>query len=89
MAEYQARMLAISLAGHDKGTCYIVLEQDEEWVGLVDGKKRSLSRPKKKNRKHIQLISQLPPELLRRMGAINDDTDARKILADYAKTRNQ
>ena len=34
----EAGMLAISRAGHDKDTCYIVWDMDETYVWLVDGR---------------------------------------------------
>ena len=49
-------LLAKSKAGHDKGHIYVVCQADEAYVYLADGKMRTLSNPKKKKRKHIQLI---------------------------------
>ena len=50
-------MLAKSKAGHDKGQTYMIYDVDETYVYLVDGKIRQMDNPKKKKRKHIQLIS--------------------------------
>ena len=47
-------MYARSLAGHDKGRLYIILETDDIYVYLCDGELRPLDKPKKKKRKHIQ-----------------------------------
>ena len=49
-------MLARSKAGHDKGHVYIIVETDATCVYLVDGKIRTLDKPKKKKKKHVQLI---------------------------------
>lgn len=49
-------MLAKSKAGHDKGHIYVIIEIDETYVYLVDGKIRTLDNPKKKKRKHVQVI---------------------------------
>ena len=46
---------AVSLAGHDKGTTYLVIKQENDSVYLVDGKFHPLAKPKKKNQKHIRL----------------------------------
>ena len=43
-----------SVAGHDKETYYIVTEEENEIVFLCDGKNKTLSNPKKKNKKHIE-----------------------------------
>ena len=49
-------MFATSKAGHDKGNVYFIIREDQEYVYLVDGKLRTLDKPKKKNKKHIQII---------------------------------
>ena len=49
-------MLAKSRAGHDKGHLYVIYNADETYVYLVDGKTRTIDKPKKKKRKHVQII---------------------------------
>ena len=49
-------MLAKSKAGHDKGHIYVINRVDETYVYLVDGGLRTLNNPKKKKRKHVQII---------------------------------
>ena len=49
-------VLARATAGHDKGTLYVICDADDTYVYLVDGKKRMLANPKKKKRKHLQMI---------------------------------
>ena len=46
MREWKSEMLAISRAGHDKDTVYVVLESDENYFWLADGKRRLLETPK-------------------------------------------
>ena len=46
--------LAKSLAGHDKGDFFVIMEETDEYVLLVDGKLRPFKKPKRKNKKHIQ-----------------------------------
>ena len=41
-------MLVRSLAGHEKDRLYIIIRQDEEYVWLVDGRNRTMEKPKKK-----------------------------------------
>lgn len=53
-------LLAISKAGHDKGTLYVILKEDKEYTYLCDGKLRKLENPKKKSKKHIQIIKTIP-----------------------------
>ena len=49
-------MLAKSQAGHDKGQLYVIYGVDETYLYLVDGKIRTINKPKKKKRKHVQII---------------------------------
>ena len=50
MRELETGMFARSLAGHDKGRLYVVLETAGDSVLVADGKYRTLDRPKRKNR---------------------------------------
>ena len=56
MEEIRPGMLAYSLAGHDKGSLYYIVKADEKFVWLSDGKLKDTASPKRKNRKHIQVI---------------------------------
>ncbi len=49
-------MFATSMAGHDKGKLYIIIREDEEYVYLTDGRLKPVEAPKKKKKKHIQII---------------------------------
>lgn len=83
MREWKSEMLAISRAGHDKDTVYVVLERDDTWLWLADGKRRLLETPKKKKYKHVQVVKHLPEELLAQMQSITLDAHVRKILKNY------
>ena len=48
--------LAKSKAGHDKDQFYFIIQEDKEFVYLVDGKIKKVENPKKKKKKHIQII---------------------------------
>ena len=56
MVMYEAGMLARSKAGHDKAKMYIIKEVDDTYVYLVDGRIRTLVHPKKKKKKHVQIV---------------------------------
>ena len=47
---------ATSIAGHDHNNIYVIIDADDEYVYLVDGKRRKVNNPKKKKLKHVQLI---------------------------------
>lgn len=56
MERYKAGMLARSKAGHDAGRIYVIIDTDDAYVYLADGRIRTLDKPKKKKKKHVQLI---------------------------------
>lgn len=58
MDRWEKGMLAKSLAGHDEGRIYIILKADDTYVYLTDGDIKKLDHPKKKKKKHVQLIKQ-------------------------------
>ena len=47
---------ATSIAEHDHNKIYVIIDADDEYVYLVDGKIRKVNNPKKKKLKHVQLI---------------------------------
>lgn len=47
---------AKSKAGHDKLKIYVIIKEDEEYVYLADGIYKTMEKPKKKKKKHIQVI---------------------------------
>lgn len=48
---------ATSKAGHDKDTLYVIIAQEGDFVYLCDGRLKTPDKPKKKRRKHVQLIN--------------------------------
>lgn len=58
-------MFAISKAGHDKGTIYLIVKEEAQWVYLLDGRLKSAEKPKKKNKKHILIIKKQADDTLR------------------------
>lgn len=48
--------LATSKAGHDKDRLYMIIGEEGECVYLCDGRLRGVEHPKKKKKKHIQII---------------------------------
>lgn len=77
MDRWEKGMLVKSLAGHDSGKIYVIIDLDETYVYLADGKIRTLAKLKRKKRKHVQLI--------RRQYKIEaaDDVRIKRILKEY------
>ena len=60
--------LAISKAGHDKDTLYVVVGQERDFVYLCDGRLKTPEKPKKKRLKHVQPINRtVDGDLLKRL----------------------
>ena len=66
-----------SRAGRDRGRAFVVVKLlDEDYALLVDGRLRTLERPKKKKRRHLLKASEARMELSGRLL----DADFRKFL---------
>ena len=48
--------VVVSTAGHDEGELFYVLNMDEQFLYLANGKDRTLDKPKRKKRKHVQKV---------------------------------
>ncbi len=85
MATCKIGEFAKSKAGHDKEEIFIIINKEEEYVYLVDGKSRILDKPKKKKIKHIQVINQIDEELQRKLetNLILRDEDIKRAIKGY------
>ncbi len=86
MEENIVGMLATSKAGHDKDSLYVIIREDGEYIYVADGRVRTTERPKRKNKKHIQLIKKkrLPePE----NGF--DNLEIKRIIKEYRREREE
>ena len=81
-------LLASSKAGHDKDKIYVILKEDAEYVWLADGKIKTVEKPKKKKKKHIQLIKYFNNEEIRNSlseGRLVSDLEVMMVLKKYKK----
>lgn len=46
-----------SKAGHDKNQIYVIVAEDGDFVDLCDGRLKTINKPKRKRKKHIQLTN--------------------------------
>lgn len=83
MKIWKSEMLAVSRAGHDRDTLYLVLKEEGDYLWLTDGRRRLLENPKKKKKIHVQIIKHLPEQLLEQMQEITLDAHVKKILKAY------
>lgn len=78
-------ILAMSKAGHDKGTIYVIIREECEYVYVADGRVRTVDAPKKKNKKHVQIIKK--KQLTEPESGLND-LGIRKIIKEYQEEGN-
>ena len=70
--------IVCSKAGRDKGYFMVVVKENDGVVFVCDGKERPLSRPKKKNPKHLALTNTVLSE-----DSYSTDKSLRRALAIY------
>ena len=56
ISDFNIADVVISTAGRDAGTLFYVIGTDPEFLMLANGKDRTLDKPKRKKRKHIQKV---------------------------------
>ncbi len=79
--------VVIPTAGRDAGNCYYVIGMDRDFVYLANGKDRTLDKPKRKKRKHIQKVLRSETRVAEKL--INGDkvlnSELRKDLASICR----
>ena len=48
--------VVVSTAGRDQGEWFYVVDMNEQFLMLANGKDRTLDKPKRKKRKHVQKV---------------------------------
>ena len=56
LSDIQIADVVIATAGREKGKLFYVLNVDDQYLLLGNGKDRTLDRPKRKKRRHIQKV---------------------------------
>ena len=75
--EIEVRSVVIVKAGKEKNSRFVVTQiLDDRYVLIADGKKRRLSRPKKKNILHLQATSD-------KIDSVTTDRKLRDFLREY------
>ena len=75
---FEAGMIVKPLTGHRINKHFVLVKAEENFVYISDGKRKRLSNPKKKNKKHIVVTDKQKIDL-------NTQTDKsiRKLLNKY------
>ena len=84
--------LATYKAGHDKGKVFVIIAEENEYLWIADGKARTVLHPKKKKKKHVQIIKVLEDDHVIQSlkdGKTVKEEDIRRIIKLYLnKQRN-
>ena len=56
ISEINVSDVVISTAGRDQGKLFYVINEDQQFLYLANGKDRTLDKPKRKKRKHVQKV---------------------------------
>ena len=88
--EVDKSSLVVSKAGRDQGQLFYVIDADEQYVYLADGKSRRLEKPKRKKRKHIEQIPRTESRIAEKIrnGEKVLNSDLRKELASYGQKQS-
>ena len=78
-------------AGRDEGDFFFVLDTQEEFLLLADGKRRRVENPKRKKRKHVSLVGESHSVVAEKIRSSEKVTNSelRKALAACTGSGNQ
>ena len=89
--EVDKSSLIVSKAGRDKGQLFFVIDADEQYVYLADGKSRRLEKPKRKKRKHVEQVPRTESRIAEKIrnGEKVLNSELRKELASFGQKQSQ
>ena len=89
--EIDKSSLVVSKAGRDQGQLFYVIDADEQYVYLADGKSRRLEKPKRKKRKHVRKLPQTDTRVAEKIrnGDKVLNSELRKELASFGQKQSQ
>ena len=79
-----------SLAGRDKGKYFYVIDVEENYVLIADGKGRKLENPKRKKLKHVRRVTRTDSRVARKLlqGGTVLNSELRRDLAKICQQFN-
>ena len=89
--EVDKSSLIVSKAGRDKAQLFYVIDTDEQYVYLADGKSRKLEKPKRKKRKHVEQVPRTESRIAEKIrnGEKVLNSELRKELASFGQKQSQ
>jgi len=81
LINFQIGQIVFSKQGRDKGMPFVVLDIQDEYLYLADGKYRLIAKPKKKKLKHVQPTNTVNESVASGIRLL--DSDLRKAIAGF------
>lgn len=83
--------VVISLNGRDEGKRFLVIDSDNDYSLLADGKSRRAEKPKRKKNKHLKLEDKAGGSIAAKLmgGGKVTNSEIRGALAEYAAARGE
>ncbi len=77
-------------AGRDKGSLFVVLAVEGEYLLLADGRSRKVEKPKRKKRRHVQFVADEETRLSEKIKSDGKITNSelRRALAAYRRAEH-
>lgn len=82
---FERAQIVRSRRGHDEGRLFCVMDAEEGYLLLADGKERRVTSPKRKNVKHVQLVGKMDHPTIEKVrnGLPVRDKELRQALAIF------
>ena len=79
-----------SLAGRDKGKFFYVIDTEDNYVFLADGKGRKLENPKRKKLKHVRKAARIDSLVVSKIHSGDKvlNSELRRTLAEYRQSQS-
>lgn len=83
--EIQRAQIVRSRRGHDEGRLFCVMDTEDGFLLLADGKERRVSAPKRKNAKHAEFVGDMDHPTIEKVrnGQAIRDKELRQALARF------
>ena len=81
--------IVIPLNGRDEGKRFLVIQAEEEYSQIADGKNRRVDKPKRKKNKHLKLEDKAFGRIAEKImsGGTVTNNEIKQLLATYAADR--
>ena len=86
MREYlNVGAVVLAIAGREKGEIFLIAKDEGDYAYLINGTSRPIENPKKKNKKHLQLLCK--SEITQLNLSELENAQVKNFLNNYDKSR--